>query len=266
MNQFLVVIFPDEKKAYEGLRALKELDAQATLTLYSNAVIGRDGEGWLRVKERQMDGPLGAGVGALVGGLVGLLAGPAGAAIGLGAGGGLGALRDLFNLGVSDDFLQSISRELAPGKAAIVAEVEEEWVSPLDARMESLGGLVIREWRDDFVDEQLARWIGERKAELAQRRAELAAAREEKIFAMKMSVGKAEERLRVVAENAAARVRRYGEESEAKIRLLQEQAKKAGADAKSRIDGRIAEIRADQKQRLAKLEQARKLTQEALRP
>lgn len=68
---------------------------------------------------------------------------------------------------------------------------------------------------------------------------------------------RAEQKLRAAADAAGERMKRYSEETEAK---------KASADAKSRIDARIAEIRADQKQRLGKLEQARKLAQEALRP
>jgi len=38
------------------------------------------------------------------------------------------------------------------------------------------------------------------------------------------------------------------------------------ADAKGRIDERISKVRADQKQRIGKLEEAWKLTREALRP
>jgi len=50
------------------------------------------------------------------------------------------------------------------------------------------------------------------------------------------------------------------------VRALQDQAKQVSADGNARIDARIAEVRADQTQRLAKLAQARKLAQEALRP
>ena len=48
------------------------------------------------------------------------------------------------------------------------------------------------------------------------------------------------------------------------VRALQ--AKQPSAGAKSRIDARIADVRADQTQRLAKLAQAGKLAQGALRP
>jgi len=265
MNQFIAVVFPDEKKAYEGWRALKELHVEGGLTVYSIGLIRRDDAGFL-LREAQTEGPVGTAGGTLLGVLAGLLGGPITGVLATVGGTFLGALRDLFNMGVSEEFLQSVAGELSPGKAAVVAEVEEEWVSPLDARMESLDGNVIREWRYDFIDDTIQKRIDKRKAELAQRRAEHAAARAEKAEAMKHEVSNAEHKLRAAADAAGERMKRYSEETEAKIQALQDQAKKASADAKLRIDARIAEIRADQKQRLAKLEQARKLAQEALRP
>jgi len=267
MSTFVVVAFPDEKKAYEGVRAIKQLHDEGSVTLYSHAVLQRNADGKIAVKEGQPEWLVGTGTGALVGGLTGLFAGgPVGAAIGLSAGTALGAFGDLFNLGVSGDFLDAISKELAPGKTAVVAEISEEWVTPLDARMEAIGGTVMREVRDDFIDDQIQKRIDKRKAELAQRRAELTAAHAEKSEAIKQKVSKAEQKLRAAADQAGERMKRYAEETDAKIQALQDQAKKASTDAKSRIDARIAETRADQKQRLAKLEQARKLAQEALRP
>lgn len=67
----------------------------------------------------------------------------------------------------------------------------------------------------------------------------------------------------------STRAKRQCEEAEAKIHALEDledQAKEAGGHAKSRIDERIAEIRGDDRHRLGKLEQARKLTPEALPP
>jgi len=266
MSKFVVVIFPDETKAYEGLRSLKDLHGEGSLTLYSNAVIQRSAEGWLSVKEKQTEAPLGAGVTALVGALVGLLAGPVGMVVGAGAGAALGSVRDLLNLGISNEFLDTIIKELSPGKTAVVAEISEEWVTPLDSRMEPIGGVVVREWRDDFVEDEIQRRVSRRKAELAQRKAELAATRAELVEAMKRRVSEAEQALRATADHATARMERDREQAEAKIIALQNQATRARSDAKAWIEKRIAEIRADQNQRLGKLEQAWKLTQEALRP
>jgi hypothetical protein len=87
--------------------------------------------------------------------LIGLLGGPVGLAVGAVTGAAAGSLYDLAQLGVSEDFVAEVSRQLSPGKAAVIAEVDEEWITPLDARMEPLGGVVFRRSRGEFID---ARW------------------------------------------------------------------------------------------------------------
>jgi hypothetical protein len=59
---------------------------------------------------------------------------------------------------------------------------------------------------------------------------------------------------------------RLRQETEAKIEALQEQAAEAQADAKVKLDRRIAEVRADYDRRSAKLKQAWELTKEAIAP
>lgn len=45
-------------------------------------------------------------------------------------------------------------RDLAPGKCAVIAESSEEWLTPLDTRMEELGAKIVRiaEIRSDFTE------------------------------------------------------------------------------------------------------------------
>ena len=178
MSKFVVVVFPDEAKAYEGLNALKELDAEDSLTVYAGAVIVKEADGTVSLKERHGRRPFGAAVGAVLGGLIGLIGGPAVAAVGAAGGALAGGWRDALNVGVDLDFLDEVSRELTPGKSAIVAEIEEDWVTPLDSRMEAAGGVVLRSWRD-LEDERIRREAERRRAELAQLQAERAQAREE---------------------------------------------------------------------------------------
>ena len=118
------------------------------------------------------------GVGALIGGLIGLIAGPAGAAVGFGTGALVGGLNDLRDAGIGADFLETVWARLAPSQTAVVADIDEDWVTPLDTRMEALGGTVIREWRIDFVDEQIEKEMKARQAELDQLKAEFAQARD----------------------------------------------------------------------------------------
>jgi hypothetical protein len=47
-----------------------------------------------------------------------------------------------------------------PGKCPVVADVSEEWVTPVDTRMEALGGVVFRTARQNVQDDQRAEmWL-----------------------------------------------------------------------------------------------------------
>jgi uncharacterized membrane protein len=174
------VVFPDEDKAHEGVRAFEELHQEDTLTVYAGALVVKDAAGNVAVKEKRRKGPFRAAAGALLGGLVGLIGGPPVAALGAAAGGLMGGWRDALDLGGGLDFVEAVSRELTPGKSAILAEVEEDSVMPLDSRMEALGGVVHRASRDDFEDERIRREAEARRANFAQLEAERAQAEQER--------------------------------------------------------------------------------------
>jgi uncharacterized membrane protein len=126
MDKIVVVVFDSESKAYEGSQALQELQNEGSINLYAKAVIARDANGKLTVKQQGDMGPVGTAVGLLTGSLIGLLGGPVGVAIGVGIGTSGGMLYDLAQLGVAEDYLVEVGKSLLPGKAAVVAEVWEE--------------------------------------------------------------------------------------------------------------------------------------------
>ena len=264
MSKFIVVIVPDETKAYEGSKALRELHAEGSLTLYGMAIVAKTADGSLSVKQAVDEGPLGTAVGSLSGGLIGLLGGPVGAAIGLGAGALLGSLRDLHQLGVSEDFLDKVSRELTPGRVAIVAEISEEWVTPLDTRMGALGGIVVRAWRADFEDQMIREEDAALKAELAQLKAEYQQATAENKAKLKARIDEVQAKAKAASDRLQARVKQIEQETDARIKALQEQAAKAKGDAKAKFDRQIAELRADGQRRSGLLKEAWGLTKAAL--
>jgi len=264
MSKFIVVIVPDETKAYEGSKALRELHAEGSLTLYGMAIVAKTADGKLSVKQSVDEGPLGTAVGSLSGGLIVLLGGPGGAAIGLGAGALLGSLRDLHQLGVSEDFLDKVSRELTSGRVAIVAEISEEWVTPLDTRMGALGGIVVRAWRADFEDQMIREEIAASKAELAQLQAEYQQATAENKAKLKSRIDEVQAKAKAASDRLQARVDQIEQETAAKIKAVQEQAAKAKGDAKAKFDAQITELRADGQRRSGLLKQAWGLTKAAL--
>lgn len=264
MSKYVVVVFPNESNAYEGTRALKDLHAEGSLTVYGMAVVGKDAEGKAEVKEITDGSLIGTATGALVGAIVGILGGPVGSLMGLATGAMYGSLWDLFKLGVSADFLDKVSRELVAGKAAIIAEISENWVTPLNTRMEALDGVVLRTWRADFEDEQLAKEIAADKADYEQLKAEYAYAKEETKAKLKAHVEQAKTKIEQAQQKAAARIGVLNKEMSVMIDELEKQLTTASSDAKEKLNQRITALRADYTTRSAKLKQARALTKEAL--
>jgi uncharacterized membrane protein len=174
-NKILVSVFDSERTAFEGLTALKDLHRDGDVTLYASTVIAKDASGTVSVRQAADRGPIGTLVGIVTGGLVGLLGGPAGVAVGAYVGGFGGLMYDLFKAGVSMDFVDEVSASLIPGTAAVVADIDEMWVTPIDTRLGALGGTTFRRLPGEVIDTELIRETDAARAELEQLRAELAA-------------------------------------------------------------------------------------------
>jgi uncharacterized membrane protein len=83
------------------------------------------------------------------------LGGPIGLAVGGSIGGLTGLIFDLAKAGVSANFLEEASQALAPGKTALLAEIDEAVEVPVDMKLVKLGGHLSRRPRSEFVDDQL---------------------------------------------------------------------------------------------------------------
>jgi uncharacterized membrane protein len=263
MSKFVVTTFGNATDAYEATRALKELHAEGEITLYGYAVVTKDAGGKLSVKEVP-DDLAGTAVGTLVGAMVGVLGGPAGVIVGMTAGMLLGSVSDLLNSGVGTNFVDKVSAQLAPGKAAVIAELDEDWVTPLNARMEAIGGNVVREWRSDFEEVEIAKATAARKAELAQLKSEMAQASAEAKAKLQKRVGEVKAKLDALSGQAQAKLQKLEHDTNARISALNEQIAKASADTKMRITERLVELRADRDRRAAKLREAGALIKDAL--
>jgi uncharacterized membrane protein len=264
MSKFVVIIFPSEKTAYEGTSALKQLHAEGTLSLYAMAVLAKEANGNIVTRQAVDEGPLGFAVGTLVGGLLGLLGGPIGGALGMSAGAFLGSISDAFDIGFRADFIEAASSRLAPGKAAVVAEIGEDWIAPLDMRMQTLGGEVVRQWRSDFEDAQIERLVRERQAELAELKREFDRAGAEAKTALKKRLDEARAKLDAAGKRVEVRQRQLDQEAEAKRMELEQQLAKASGETKAKIEKRLAAMKANYSRRSELLKQAWSLTKQAL--
>jgi uncharacterized membrane protein len=263
-DKMIVAVFDNERKAYEGAKTLHDMDAEGSITVYASAVIAKDADGNLTVKQTADEGPLGTGVGLFTGSLIGLLGGPAGVAVGALTGMAGGALYDLAKVGVGGDFLDEVGRQLTPGKVAVVAEIWEEWVTPLDTRMEAVGGVVLRRTRGEFVEAQIERDIAGLKADVANLKAEQARAGKEARAKLQAKIDAAKTKLKAAQDRAGVAAEATKREMDAKLGALREHVAKAKGDAKAKLEARIAEVQSDYKRRADKLHQAWELTKEAL--
>jgi uncharacterized membrane protein len=264
MSKFVVVVLPDEVKAYEGSRAFAALHSEGNLTVYSVAVVTKDKDNQILVKDAAESGPLGIAVGAIVGGLVGVFGGPAGLLAGVAGGAVIGSLRDLFNLGLSAKFIEKISTELAPGKTAVIAEVDEGWETPLDSRMAAIGGTVLRNWRSDIEDEQALAEIAARRSDYHHLKSEFAHAEESAKDFLRAKVDLAKTALHDAETRAKVRLDTLETEMKAKVALLERQVTEAESSAKEKIQMQIGSLKSGYAIRTAKLQQAWDLTKDAL--
>ncbi len=264
MNKMVVAVFDTESAAFEGLSALRELHRDGDITLYAAAVVVKDGTGKISVKREADNGPVGTAVGLLTGGLIGILGGPAGMALGASVGGLSGLLFDLDQSGVGATFLDDVSKALTAGKAAVVADVDESWTTPVDTRLHKLSGMVFRRLRSEVVEDQFVRESAAFDADLEALEQELKQASEENRAAVQKDIDQVKKQIKATQDLAKARLDQAKAEMDARVKALQDQAKDASARAKARIDKRIAEAKADYEVRAKKLNQAWTLTKEAL--
>ena len=253
MDKMIVIVFDGEPAAYAGSRALKELHWEGSITLYSGSVIVKESNGRIQLKQVVNLGQAGSILGTATCALVGALADEAHTGMGTALG---GPPPNLGSAGVSEDFLRDVARSLRPSKSAVVAEIEEDWITPLDSLMDMLGGIVFRRVRAELADAQLEREAIVLHAETKHLRDELSHV-----------VGPAKMKLQVKAEEARARLERARDqaqrrldammtEADAKVRSLQAQAASAADYAKANIERRIADIQAEYQTRSRRLGRA----------
>ena len=242
MEKMLVVVFDNETKAYEGSQALNQLDYEGSITIYAKAIICKSPDGTVTMKQGEDDFPVRTVSGTAIGSLIGLLGGPAGLAVGALAGTLAGGMADLFVAGINSDFLGEVSKALTPGKYAIVADISEEWVTPVDVKMEALNGFVYRAPKKSVEEAQRARDIAELQAEIDQMKAEHAGAKAERKAKLQAKIDGLNAKLQSKLEQSRQRSEQVGNEMEAKVKALQQKAAKAQGDTKAAINARVAEV------------------------
>jgi len=228
MERMLVVVFDNERKAFEGKSALRQLEVEGDITIYAGAVVTKHADGTASVKQYEDFGPVGTLVGTSLGSLIGLLGGPVGFAVGAMSGLAVGVLFDFDNARVGEDFVQDVLKYLTPNKVAVVAEVDEEWTTPVDTRMEALDGTVFRRALWEVEEKMRDDDVAAMKADLEQLKQELAKASAERKAKLQKRIGELQSKIEAQQKKLDERRTGFKARQEAKHEILKKNAAAAG--------------------------------------
>jgi uncharacterized membrane protein len=263
MNKMLIAVFETETKAYEGLSALKGLHKDGDITLYATAVINKDQNGQVRVKDSADEGPIGTGVGLLTGSLLGILGGPVGLAIGAFTGSVAGMIYDVNVDDVNTTFVDDVSAALSNGKTAVVCEIDETWTVPVDTKLEALDGLVFRRFRYEVEDEQINREAEAISNEYKQLKEEFKEAREADKAKINASIEKLKNKAKAANDHLKKKMDDSKSQFDSKVNTIKSQMKNANDRRKAKLQKRVDVLTEEYNARTAKLKQAAKLVSEA---
>ena len=256
MDRMLVVVFDSETRVSEALGLLAALDDERAITVYAAGRVTKDGDGVVAVADFPASGSHDTVLAVPTRHLIDLLGRPAtfsGPAV-----------ADLAEVGVQAEFMAEVRRRFPPGSAALVAEIEESSVLPVDVRMEQLGGDVMRQSRAPVADVLNYFQLAISADDAADMESEYARTSSDGRARLREPLTKAQVRLDAARSQAQCRIDGRRREAEAKIRLLRPRAANANDDRTETIERQIAAIRAEYVQWAAKLRAVWQIPTEAL--
>jgi uncharacterized membrane protein len=231
MERIIAVVFDNEKQAYQGKTALLEVQRDGDIVIYGGAVVTKHADGSATVQEFDDLAGTGGLAGTALGSLLGLLGGPVGVAVGAAAGLTIGAIVDIAHYRdgrVGEDFVADILASFTPNKVAVVAEIDEQWTTPVDARMEALGGAVYRRAMWEVRESANEKEIAAMKADLAQLKAEQAKVNAERKAKLQKKVDELQSRIEALQNKAQERKEAFDTRQKSKRDVLKQNAKAAG--------------------------------------
>ncbi len=234
MDRMLVVIFDAESKAYEAKKALHDLDSEDVITIFDEAVVARNADGSATVRQSEGPRPVATLLGTAVGAIIGLLGGPAGAALGAAAGMAAGAAVDVDDALVGEDFVEDVRQKLEPEKFALIAEIQEDTTTPVDMRMEALGGTVLRRSLSEVKHKVHDKNTAAMKADRAQMKAEHASAQAGRKAKLEEKINLLDSKIQAQLEKSKQRRQAAEAQEKAKAEVLKAKAAALRAKAAER--------------------------------
>ena len=233
MDRMVVTVFDNETKAYQGKVALQQLDSEGNIALYASAVVLKHADGSVTVKNEDVAPPFGSLAGTAFGSLIGVLGGPVGFGVGAASGLLIGGMIDVDNVRVGEDYLDDVARALTPNKVALIAQVDEAWTTPLDTRMEAIGGIVFRRALSDVQEQVDDEAITAMKADLAAFKAELSKENADRKKKLQAKIDALEAKIQARQNKIKEQIAAQKRETQAKSEVLKKNAAAAGQALKT---------------------------------
>jgi uncharacterized membrane protein len=143
--QLLAAVYLDQERASTILDMLEQMHKAHTITVVDLASVSKGEDGKLNVLEtREVSAKKGAKRGAIAAGIFGLIFPPSlivSVIAGGAAGAAWGKLRDT---GIKSSSIEELGQKLEPGKAAVVALVDQESVSATERALQGYDGELLR--------------------------------------------------------------------------------------------------------------------------
>jgi uncharacterized membrane protein len=177
----LVAVFDSEANARGASQALEALNEASIIALGGDAVVIKSSHGAttiVRTHRLHAEATMG---GTALGLLIGLYGGFTGLAVGAATGFALGAIADVVRSRVDDDFVRDVAHTLEAGKTALVAEIDEDFPDPVNARMSTYGARFFRRDLSEVADIEYATEADALRADIARRKARHAVRRRERL-------------------------------------------------------------------------------------
>jgi uncharacterized membrane protein len=252
VEKLIVIVFDDQTKAFAGFEALRQLDRDGEISVYEAQMIRKEPTGSIEYIDNvdKVTFPIVGGTSA-VGVIVGLLGGPLGALLGGMAGGLISSIAAAEHAGVTDDYVNDVNTAMTPGKFAVVADISEDWVTPLDTRMEEIGGVVFRRTRTEVKRMHHDQDVAAHRAEMEQLKAERAQARSERRAKIDARIDTLRRKLEAALERDRRSMLLRQDERDTKIKALQTKADQSEGEIRRRLESRIAEVRREYDERAA---------------
>jgi uncharacterized membrane protein len=148
-HDLYVAAYSDLAAAEAAWKSLKQLADDEVIEVEALALVERDSEGKIHVKDTSHEAGTGAKIGAVGGALVGLIFPPsllASAALGAGLGAGAGAILDRVR---KRKLKADVEWALAPGGSGVVVVFDEQWVPDVENALTGADKVVRDHLHDD---------------------------------------------------------------------------------------------------------------------